>query len=45
MMFLMGFVGNFGYVVVIIVGVILVLSGKIEFGVILVFLIYVRLFI
>ncbi|ABX81836.1 ABC transporter ATP-binding protein [Acholeplasma laidlawii] len=44
MMPLMGFVGNLGYVAVIIVGAILVSSGKTEFGVILAFLIYVRLF-
>lgn len=44
MMPLMGFVGNIGYVAVIIVGAILVAEGKIEFGVVLAFLIYVRLF-
>ena len=41
---LMGFVGNLGYVVVCIVGALLVLSNNISFGVIVAFMIYVRLF-
>lgn len=41
---IMGFVSNFGYVVVCIVGAILVIKGKIGFGVIVSFMIYVRLF-
>ena len=41
---LMGFVGNLGYVVVCIVGAILFTRGKIGFGVITSFMIYVRLF-
>ena len=44
MMPLMGFVGNFGYVMVCIVGSILVLEGQITIGVIVAFMIYVRLF-
>ena len=41
---LMGFIGNLGYVVVCIVGAILFSQGKIGFGVITSFMIYVRLF-
>ncbi|VEU82255.1 ABC transporter ATP-binding protein [Acholeplasma hippikon] len=44
MMPLMSFVGNIGYVAVIIVGALLVSNNKIEFGVVLAFIIYVRLF-
>ena len=44
MMPLMGFVGNFGYVAVCVIGAILVLNGSISFGVIVAFMIYVRLF-
>ncbi len=44
MMPLMMFVGNFGYVVVCIVGAVLVLNGSITIGVIVAFMIYVRLF-
>lgn len=44
MMPLIGFVGNVGYVAVIIVGAILVSTSKVEFGVVLAFIIYVRLF-
>lgn len=44
MMPIMGFVGNLGYVAVIIVGAILVSTGKIQFGVVLAFIIYARLF-
>src|SRR5690554_241833 len=43
MMPLMGFVGNLGYVAVIVVGAVLVSRG-VSFGVIIAFLIYVRLF-
>ena len=41
---LMSFVGNFGYVAVCVVGAILVTKGYITFGVIVAFMIYVRLF-
>lgn len=41
---LMGFIGNFGYVAVCIVGAILVMNNNISFGVIVAFMIYVRLF-
>ena len=41
---LMGFIGNFSYVAVCIVGAVLVLKGNITFGVIVAFMIYVRLF-
>ena len=41
---LMNFVGNFGYVAVCVVGSALVISGNISFGVIVAFMIYVRLF-
>ena len=44
MMPLMGFVGNFGYVCVCIVGGLLVLNNKISFGVIVAFMLYIRLF-
>ncbi len=44
MMPLMMFVGNFGYVVVCIVGALLVVNGSITFGVIVAFMIYIRLF-
>ena len=44
MMPLMGFVGNFGYVVVCIVGAVLAMNGSISFGVIVAFMMYVRLF-
>ena len=44
MMPLMGFVGNFGYVAVCIVGALLSMNGSISFGVIVAFMIYVRLF-
>ena len=40
----MGFIGNFGYVAVCIVGAILVKNNTISFGVIVAFMIYVRLF-
>ena len=41
---IMGFVGNLGYVVVCIIGAVLFLQGKISFGVITAFMIYIRLF-
>ncbi len=41
---LMGFVGNFGYVAVCVVGAILVMRGQTSFGTIVAFMIYVRLF-
>lgn len=44
MMPIMGFIGNFGYVAVCIVGAILTMNGNISFGVIVAFIIYVRLF-
>jgi len=44
MMPLMGFVGNFGYVCVCIAGGLLVLNNKISFGVIVAFMLYIRLF-
>ena len=40
----MGFVGNFGYVMVCVVGAILVSKNIITFGVIVAFMIYIRLF-
>jgi len=44
MMPIMGFVGNFGYVAVCVVGAALAMAGRIKFGVIVAFIIYVRLF-
>ena len=41
---LMGFIGNLGYVVVCVVGAALVLNNTITFGVIVAFIVYVRLF-
>lgn len=41
---LMAFIGNFGYVVVCIVGAVLVMQGSITFGVIVAFMMYIRLF-
>ena len=41
---MMGFIGNFGYVMVCIVGALLTMNGHITFGVIVAFMIYVRLF-
>jgi ATP-binding cassette subfamily B protein len=41
---MMGFIGNFGYVAVCIVGALLTMKGKISFGVIVAFISYVRLF-
>lgn len=44
MMPMMQFIGNFGYVAVCIVGALLVSNDKITFGVIVAFILYVRLF-
>ena len=44
MMPFMNFIGNFGYVMVCIVGAVLCIDGSISFGVIVAFMIYVRLF-
>jgi len=44
MMPLMGFVGNLGYVAVCVVGAVLAMNGAITFGVIVAFMMYVRLF-
>lgn len=41
---MMSFIGNFGYVMVCIVGALLAMKGYITFGVIVAFMIYVRLF-
>ena len=41
---IMNFIGNFGYVMVCVVGALLVMNGKTTFGVIVAFMIYVRLF-
>ena len=41
---MMGFIGNFGYVAVCIVGALLTMKGSISFGVIVAFMVYVRLF-
>jgi ATP-binding cassette subfamily B protein len=41
---LMGFIGNFGYVAVCVVGSALVIENHITFGVIVAFMIYIRLF-
>ncbi|MCL1904289.1 MAG: ABC transporter ATP-binding protein/permease [Oscillospiraceae bacterium] len=44
MMPIMGFIGNLGYVSVCVVGAILTMNDKITFGVIVAFMIYIRLF-
>jgi len=44
MMPLMTFIGNFGYVAVCVTGAILAINGTISFGVIVAFMIYIRLF-
>lgn len=44
MMPIMNFIGNFGYVAVCVVGAALTMSGEIKFGVIVAFMIYIRLF-
>ena len=41
---MMSFIGNFGYVAVCVVGAILAMNGHITFGVIVAFMIYIRLF-
>lgn len=41
---IMGFIGNLGYVAVCIVGALLTMNGIIEFGTIVAFMIYIRLF-
>lgn len=41
---IMSFIGNFGYVAVCVVGALLVMNNKITFGVIVAFMIYIRLF-
>ena len=41
---LMAFIGNFGYVCVCVIGALLVSNGTIDFGVIVAFMIYIRLF-
>lgn len=41
---LMGFVGNFGYVMVCVIGAILVMNKTIDFGVIVAFMLYIRFF-
>ena len=41
---LMGFTGNFGYVIVCVVGSILVINKTIDFGVIVAFMIYIKFF-
>ena len=41
---MMHFIGNFGYVLVCIVGALLAMNGHIRFGVIIAFIMYVRLF-
>ena len=45
MMPMMSFIGNFGYVAVCVVGAGLALNGYISFGVIVAFIVYVRLFV
>jgi len=44
MMPLMGFMGNIGYVAVCVVGAVLATNGTISFGVIVAFMLYIRLF-
>lgn len=44
MMPIMTFIGNFGYVAVSIVGALLTINGNISFGVVVAFILYVRLF-
>ncbi len=44
MMPIMSFIGNFGYVAVCVVGAALAISGTISFGVIVAFMLYIRLF-
>ena len=44
MMPIMNFIGNFGYVAVCVVGAALAMNGSITFGVIVAFMVYIRLF-
>ena len=44
MMPIMAFIGNFGYVAVCVVGAVLAMNGHISFGVIVAFMMYIRLF-
>ena len=44
MMPLMNFIGNFGYVAVCVVGAVLAMNDHITFGVIVAFMVYIRLF-
>lgn len=44
MMPLMNFIGNFGYVAVCIVGSVMTINGTISFGIVVSFMIYIRLF-
>lgn len=44
MMPMMGFIGNFGYVAVCVIGAVLTMNNVIDFSVIIAFMIYVRLF-
>ncbi|EFA23208.1 ABC transporter, ATP-binding protein [Bifidobacterium gallicum DSM 20093 = LMG 11596] len=44
MMPMMNFIGNIGYVIVCVVGAALAMDGRIEFGVIVAFMLYIRLF-
>ncbi|WP_207668563.1 ABC transporter ATP-binding protein [Periweissella cryptocerci] len=44
MMPLMQFIGNFGYAAVCVVGAVLAIDGKISFGVIVAFMVYIRIF-
>ncbi|MDL2258075.1 ABC transporter ATP-binding protein/permease [Eubacteriales bacterium OttesenSCG-928-K08] len=44
MMPIMSFIGNFGYVAVCVVGAVLAMNGTISFGVIVAFMMYIRLF-
>lgn len=44
MMPILNFIGNFGYVAVCVVGAVLTFNGTIDFGVVIAFIVYVRLF-
>lgn len=44
MMPLMGFIGNFGYVCVCVVGALLTMKNKVDFGAIVAFMMYIRFF-
>lgn len=41
---MMNFIGNFGYVMVCVIGSVLAINGQINFGIIVAFMVYVRLF-